>query len=255
MRRISRRLFVPFVHGDVIEQFEGYSRLREFDFKTFGRSKADVRRMDNLLQALGDDVNRYQISKQGDVLMLFYLFSHDELRAVFEQLGYSVTPSIARNNLDYYAPRTVGGSTLSRIVSAWVQSRLDGSHSLQHARETLLTDVCQFNASSTTAEGIQLGAMAGAVDIFQRCYLGASIRDDLLWFEPNLPDELSSVSMFMRYRGTGLGVRVSHDALEFDVADHGPDCHVRVRGAVVSLRAGEKVRVALEQASGRRRES
>jgi alpha,alpha-trehalase len=37
-------------------------------------------------------VNRYKASKQADVLMLFYLFSADELYLIFERLGYASTP-------------------------------------------------------------------------------------------------------------------------------------------------------------------
>jgi len=42
----------------------------------------------------------------------------------------------------------------------------------------------------TTSEGIHLGAMAGTVDLIQRCYTGIEIRDGHLWLNPILPREV-----------------------------------------------------------------
>jgi trehalose/maltose hydrolase-like predicted phosphorylase len=71
---ISRKMFIPF-HGDgIISQFEGYEELEEFDWEGY----REVRRHPAAGPdpgGGGDDVNRYQASKQADVLMLFYLFS------------------------------------------------------------------------------------------------------------------------------------------------------------------------------------
>ena len=40
-----------------------------------GRQYGDIHRLDRILEAEGDTTNRYKLSKQADVLMLFYLFS------------------------------------------------------------------------------------------------------------------------------------------------------------------------------------
>ena len=63
----------------------------------------------------------------------------------------------------------------------------------------------------TTPEGIHLGAMAGTVDILQRCYTGLEPRDDVLWFNPCLPDELNRLRMEIRYHGFCLEVEVTHE--------------------------------------------
>jgi trehalose/maltose hydrolase-like predicted phosphorylase len=41
-----------------------------------------------------------------------------------------------------------------------------------------------------TVEGVHLGAMAGTLDLLQRCYTGLEVRGDGLRFAPELPDEL-----------------------------------------------------------------
>ena len=48
----------------------------------------NIQRLDRILRAEGDDPNRYKVSKQADVVMLFYLFSPSALRGLFERLGY-----------------------------------------------------------------------------------------------------------------------------------------------------------------------
>ncbi len=55
--------------------------------------------------------------------MLFYLFSSEELGTLFQQLGYPFTSETIPKNIEYYAQRTLHGSTLSRIVHSWVLAR------------------------------------------------------------------------------------------------------------------------------------
>ncbi len=93
---ISRNLIVPF-HGDgVISQFEGYEDLQEFDWEGYRKKYGQIQRLDRILEKEGTDSNHYKISKQADVLMLFFLFSTEELEEIFERLGYDLHP---RNDL------------------------------------------------------------------------------------------------------------------------------------------------------------
>ncbi len=50
----------------------------------------DIQRLDRILEAEGDTPNRYKLSKQADVLMLFYLFSAEELRGALRAAGLPV---------------------------------------------------------------------------------------------------------------------------------------------------------------------
>jgi Glycosyl hydrolase family 65 central catalytic domain len=52
--------------------------------------------------------------------MLFYLFSAEELGALFKRLGYHLEPEAIPRNVAYYDCRSSHGSTLSRVVHAWV---------------------------------------------------------------------------------------------------------------------------------------
>ncbi|MFD9637274.1 putative PEP-binding protein, partial [Streptomyces violascens] len=67
-------------HAGVISQFEGYADLAELNWDRYRAHCPDIRRLDRILEAVGDSVNRYQASKQADALVLGYLFSPGELR-------------------------------------------------------------------------------------------------------------------------------------------------------------------------------
>ncbi|MBN2266248.1 MAG: glycoside hydrolase family 65 protein, partial [Candidatus Aminicenantes bacterium] len=207
---ITRKMKVVF-HGDgIISQFEGYDRLEEFDWDGAREKHGDIQRLDRILEAEGDSPNRYKASKQADVLMLFYLFSAEELEDLFERLGYPFEEDTIPKNIEYYLRRTSHGSTLSRVAHSWVLARSDRPRSWDLFNEALKSDVADIQGG-TTPEGIHLGAMAGTVDLVQRCYTEIRLRDGVLWLNPQLPDPLEAIKMTLRYRGQTLRLRVGKD--------------------------------------------
>jgi alpha,alpha-trehalase len=65
----------------------------------------------------------------------------------------------------------------------------------------------------TTREGIHLGTMAGTVDLVERAYVGLEIRDDVLWFDPDLPLEVETLRYALLFRGHWIDVEVDGDRL------------------------------------------
>jgi len=209
---ISRKLRVPF-HGDgIISQFDGYDALQEFDWDGYRKKYGEVQRLDRILEAEGDTPNRYKLSKQADVLMLFYLFSADELAMLFEQLGYPFERDTIPKNVDYYSARTSHGSTLSGIAHSWVLARSDRPRAWTHFLRALDGDLADIQGG-TTPEGVHTGAMAGTVDLIQRCFVGIETRANVLYFDPSLPDDLNAIRATVRYRRHALDVEATHDVL------------------------------------------
>jgi alpha,alpha-trehalase len=209
---ISRNLVIPFYGDDVISQFDGYEDLQEFDWECYREKYGDIERLDRILDQEGHNPNDFKISKQADVLMLFFLFSTEELTEIFTRLGYRFTPDMIFRTIDYYSRRTSHGSTLSWIVHAWVMARADRERSWQLLCQALDSDFADLQGG-TTAEGIHLGAMAGTVDLIQRCYLGIEPRANVLTFNPQLPQELACLKTTVRYRGQTLDIEVDHECL------------------------------------------
>ncbi|AQZ63188.1 Trehalose-6-phosphate phosphatase [[Actinomadura] parvosata subsp. kistnae] len=207
---ITRRMRVDF-HDGVISQFTGYADLAELDWSRY----KGVRRLDRALEADGDDVNRYQASKQADTLMVFYLLTEQEIQAILARLGYPADPGLIPRTISYYLDRTSHGSTLSAVVHAWVLARSDRARSWQFFAEALISDVYDVQGG-TTAEGIHLGAMAGTLDMLQRCYLGLELRPDGLRLDPLLPERLGSLSLPVLFRGRRLAIEADHEQTRVD---------------------------------------
>ena len=168
---MSRKMYVPF-HGDgIISQFEGYDELEELDWDAYRAKHENIQRLDRILRAEGDEADRYKLAKQADTVLLFFLFSPDEIAGMFERLGYEWGPDSARRNIDYYDERTSHGSTLSYIAHAGVLAPIDPDHSWERFLVALESDVGDVQGG-TTKEGIHLGVMAGTIDLVQRAYTG-----------------------------------------------------------------------------------
>jgi alpha,alpha-trehalase len=238
---LSRKMLVPFHADGIISQFEGYEDLEEFDWQRYRETYGDIQRLDRILEAEEDTPNRYKVSKQADVLMLFYLLSADELRGLLERLGYELPPETIPRTIDYYVNRTSHGSSLSRVVHSWVLARSDRKRSWELFADALESDVADVQGG-TTAEGIHLGAMAGTVDLLQRGYSGLEVREDVLWFNPSLPQELEAVEFWIHHKGHRVHVRITQDLLAVssvpsDVAPIG----VGFEGETTELQPGDSM--------------
>ena len=210
---ISRRMRIVFHDDGVISQFEGYENLQELDWEAYRAKYDDIQRLDRILDAEGDTVNRYKASKQADVLMLFYLFSAEELGSLFERLGYRIDSETIPRNIDYYLRRTSHGSTLSRVVHSWVLARSDRPGSWKLFSKALESDVADVQGG-TTQEGIHLGAMGGTVDLIQRCITGLETRGDVLWLNPHLPEPVSRLELRIHYRGHSVELEFTHERVK-----------------------------------------
>ena len=237
---VSRKLFVPF-HDGVISQFEDYERLEELDWDAYRAKYGDIQRLDRILEAEGDSANRYKVSKQADVLMLFYLFSFRELGTVFKQLGYPFGAETIHKTIAYYLPRTSNGSTLSRIVHSWVLARSDRTQSWQMLKDALESDVSDVQGG-TTAEGIHLGAMAGTVDLVQRGQTALEIAKGVLHLGPCMPEELQGMRLRLLYQGSRLEAEFARDKVVLSAPGDwlGPQ-KIGVRNRLHAFQAGDRL--------------
>ncbi|MCA1820785.1 MAG: glycoside hydrolase family 65 protein [Pseudonocardia sp.] len=239
--QMSHKMFIPFQADNIISQFEGHADLEELDWERYRAEHPNIQRLDRILKAEGDDPNRYQLAKQADAVMPFFLFSADELRVLLEKLGYRYDPDLARRTIDYHDQRTSHGSTLSLITHAAVLSGLDPESSWKRFLVALESDVSDVQGG-TTKEGIHMGVMSGTLDILQRSYLGATVRDGVLHFNPTLTDRLDGLTFSMQFRGTSMRISISGNELTVHTLAEGFSRPVRIAisGEVRELAAGEE---------------
>lgn len=240
--KVTRRMFVPF-HDGVISQFEGYEQLRELDWAAYRERYNDIRRLDRILEAENDSANHYQVSKQADVLMLFYLLSADELRQVLARLGYRLPPEAIPKTVDYYLDRTSNGSTLSAVVHTWVLARGNRDQAMSYFTQVLTSDIADVPGGATS-EGIHLAAMAGSVDLLQRCFSGLETRDGRLVLGPMWPETAGTLGFSIWYRGHRLHLRIHGRTARVtaDPSDAAP-IDIECRGRIQQLAAGSTVHI------------
>jgi alpha,alpha-trehalase len=208
---VATGMFVPLRPNGIIAQFEGYDDLEELDWEQYRARYGNVQRLDRILEAEGDSVNRYQVTKQADLLMLFYLFSAEELASLFSRMGYGFDAASIPGNIDHYLARTSHGSTLSGVVHSWVMARADRPRADRLFSTALASDVEDIQGG-TTGEGVHLSAMAGTVDLVQRAFSGLEARADALRLNPRLPDRYPSLGFPIDYRGhLGMRIEVDHE--------------------------------------------
>jgi trehalose/maltose hydrolase-like predicted phosphorylase len=250
---MSRKMLVPF-HGDgIISQFEGYEQLAELDWDAY-RERYDgrIERLDRILRAEGDDPDRYKLAKQADTVMLFFLFSEQELSELFERLGYELGPDAVRRNIEYYDARTSHGSTLSFITHAAVLAAMDPESSWERFLVALESDIGDIQGG-TTKEGIHMGVMSGTLDLVQRGYLGTAMRGDVLCFAPRLTDRLEGLSFAMQFRGTPIRLSLADGRLTVSVRAEGAcdPIKIGVGDDVRELFPGDRFSFALAGAPAR----
>ena len=237
-RDMSRRMAVPF-HGEgVISQFEGYEALEEFDWDGYREKYGNIERLDRILEAEGDTPNRYKVSKQADVLMLFYLLRTDELRALFLQLGYKLDDETIRKTVEYYTARTSHGSTLSRVVHAAISARADPSTSWRYFTEALQSDVADIQGG-TTPEGLHMGALGGLDELLLTRYAGVDTMGETLSLDPCLPEELPALRLAILYRGRRVGLDLTRERVRISLDGDATALEVVVQGTRHELAAGD----------------
>ncbi len=245
-REMGRKMYVPFHDEGVISQFEGYGDLEELDWAAYREQYDDIQRLDRILEAEGKSPNRYKLSKQADVLMLFYLLSVREVKALFARLGYELTDENIARTIEYYEARSSHGSTLSAIVHAWAMARSHPERAVEFYEKALVSDVADVQGG-TTREGIHMAAMTGSVDLLQRCFAGLETHEGRLLLDPTWPESLGTLTFSIRYRDLPLTIRVSAGSVEVTAAAGMPrPVEVGCRGRVQRLDAGSSVHFSLE---------
>jgi trehalose-phosphatase len=239
-KEMSRKMYVPFLTDGIISQFEGWEHLEELDWDAYRRKYGNIQRLDRILRAEGKDPDRYKLSKQADTVLLFYLFRQDELKQIFERLGYSYTPETLRKTIAYYDARTSHGSTLSFVAFAGVFAEIDLKTSWERYMVALESDICDVQGG-TTAEGIHMGVMSGTLDLMQRSYLGEVLRDGVLYFSPKVLDELRGLMLPIRLRGLLIEVTLEDNHLRVSAEADSLNRPVKlgVGNQVWEIRSGE----------------
>ncbi|MDZ8259286.1 glycoside hydrolase family 65 protein [Nostoc sp. ChiQUE01b] len=233
---VSRKMHIVFGDDGILSQYEGFDRLQEFDVQSFCNQQVNL-----ILEAKGDDVNRYQVSKQADTAMLFFLLSETELTTLLERNGYCFNQTQMQETIAHHLQHTVHESSLSRLVYAGALARCDREKSWQLFIETLFADLS--GASSQEAKnGIHLGAMAGTLHLLQHHYLGLHAYGGNICLDPFLPTSLNRFHVSLQHQGNDLEIEVIDSHLNIIASPiNSSSVQIVCRGDVMDLQPGTSI--------------
>ncbi len=242
---IVSKLAVEMDNAGVLSQFDGYRKLKELDWDAYREKYDDIRRMDRILKAEGDSPDNYQVSKQADTLMIWYILPPKEAADVLRKMGYTIDDpyEFLKRNYEYYIKRTSHGSTLSYVVHAAILTYLPGNERdmCDWFMESMKSDIYDTQGG-TTLEAIHCGVMAGTLQIIVDNFAGLEARPDELLIMPSMPCGWDRACFTVLFRGNRYEVSVFPGQVRVSMGtDATGRIAVRVDGSVDSVEPGGSV--------------
>ena len=185
-KEVAVRMYVPHDSASgLIEQFPGFFKLRDPDLTAMRTSRKSAQAL------LGEkEVQRTQIIKQPDVLMLLYL------------LRDSYNERILRANWDYYEPRTDHdfGSSLGGAIHAALGCEVgETERAYQHFMRAALVDLEDLRGN--TGDGIHAASAGGLWQALVFGFAGLRLTPEGPIAYPRLPRHWKRLRFSLRYHG------------------------------------------------------
>ena len=233
---IRKKLKLEISDEGIIAQFEGYFKLKDLDWDYYRNKYKDIHRLDRILKAEGKSPDDYKLSKQADLLMLYYNLDKEEVEKVIEEMGYKLPDNYFEANFDYYINRTTHGSTLSRLVHAYLANILNRRGlSMKLFQEALTSDYVDIQGG-TTGEGIHCGVMAGTVYSVLNSYAGLNLRSDIVKICPKLPESWEKIKFGFKFRDEQYQLVIGEKEIEILVKSHSKKkINIHLCGKIISI--------------------
>jgi len=176
----------------LIEEFEGYFKKEDVVIKEFDENGMPIWPK----EVKYDEVEKTQLIKQADVILLLYLFS-SEFSLETKKINY-----------DYYTPRTTHKSSLS--VPIYMIIALDLG--LLDNFEQFFTQVFDSdlqNVHGNTHQGIHAASLGGAWQVIANGFAGINIKDNVLHVKPHLPKKWTGLKLKIWFRNAQFELDIS----------------------------------------------
>ncbi len=244
--KIKDNLAIHMNSDGIIAQFDGYFKLKELDWDAYRKKYTNIYRMDRILKAEGKSPDDYKVAKQADTLMTWFNFDESEIADILEGMGYTVGKNMLRDNFDYYIQRTSHGSTLSRIVHAYLANEL-GRKDLgwKFFMEALSSDYADIQGG-TTGEGIHAGVMGSTILFVMQSIAGINFREKTLSLDPRFPKGWKKLEFNFAFRKNYYIFEISSDriSIELNAAKNQP-VEIEIVGKKYGLNPGERFEVGI----------
>lgn len=180
-----------------------------------------------------DRILRSCYIKQSDVLLGLYLYYYD-----FDL-------ETTRKNFYFYEPKTLHESSLSPFVHSIIAARIG---ELEKAYDLFLhaarLDLDDYN--NEVEQGLHITSMAGSWLAIVKGFAGMQIMNEMLVFEPVIPDKWKAYSFRVNYKERLLQVEVTALDISLTVVK-GESIEVGVYRKKFTLTPGESIRVLSDE--------
>ncbi|MEA1875814.1 MAG: glycosyl hydrolase family 65 protein [Bacteroidota bacterium] len=220
---IAKQLNVLVSPEGIISQFDGYFELAELDWNAYRKKYDNIYRLDRILKAEGKSPDDYKLAKQADTLMTYYNLDEEVISGLLKRMGYTLNEQVLKKNYEYYINRTSHGSTLSRVVHAYLANMLgDPDLGWQLYSEALESDYTDIQGG-TTAEGIHAGVMGGTVLMTITSFAGINFKHACLKINPNLPKKWNQLRFGFTFKKSRYLIAITSQEVELKIENDNLD--------------------------------
>ncbi|HCT91243.1 MAG TPA: family 65 glycosyl hydrolase [Lachnospiraceae bacterium] len=200
METYARKLYLPLPVENppgILPQNDGFLQKKTLDVAKY-RSSAGKQTI--LKDYSRRQVDQMQVLKQPDVVMLLIL-----LPELFDT-------GIKWKNWNYYEPKTIHDSSLSRAIYSVAASDCKES---REAYECFLhaMDIDMGPNPHSSDQGIHAAAMGGIWLAVVRGFVGLRVLEDCLCIEPCLPEQIQEICFSFIYRGKNIALQLTKEKL------------------------------------------
>lgn len=176
---------------------------------------------------------RYQVCKQADTVLAYFLFDQEQSKEVMER------------SYEYYEKITTHDSSLSTCVFSIVASRLG----MEEKAYSYFGDSAKLDLENThnnTKDGIHTANMGGCYMAIVNGFAGLRISENGVAAAPFLPEKWSGYSFKFRYKENLLKIAVKMDVVEVTL-EEGREMDVTIYGKSYHLEGVEGKKLSIQR--------
>ena len=147
-----------------------------------------------------DQVNEIQVSKQADIMVLFYLLEN------------RFSTDIKRANWNYYEPKTLHDSSLSLSTHCVLASDMNDKE-MAYDLFRRASEIDLGPNMKTSDHGVHAASLGGIWQCIVNGFAGVRMLGGDLRIDPKLPENWNEVKFTLNWHGVNLTVEVTKDTL------------------------------------------
>jgi len=178
--------------------------------------------------------------------MTFYNLEEEEVTGIINTLGFNIPGDYLKRNFEYYLERTSHGSTLSRVVHAYVAKLTGNNHMCRDMYMDALASDYNDIQGGTTGEGIHVGVMGGTILSALTVFAGLNWQGEALRLDPELPVNWKSFKFNYYFKEQLYRFNLSHDSVKVSCVWKNDNARVFIKGEKYDIPIDKEIEVKIK---------